>query len=383
MYSMKRLTNHMTVALLLTGVVFIATSCDDNEDTTPQPPDLSAWTDLTADNAYANCFIVETAGQYRIEPKKVDGSAINDIASADWIWSTNDVDPQGLVKEVQYEDGYIRFSIGEGKGNALIGAFDANGNVLWSWHLWMTDKPAHQTMSNGTVFMDRNLGATSASPNEPALTYGLKYQWGRKDPFYGGTQNEETGQVFAQANAHTVFNPSTRLAWVALKRNASNGTLEYTHSHPSTFIYTDKGEDGCDWLTVRNDALWSDETTGAKTNNDPCPYGYRVAYDGAWEGCGYWNVADDPIHGGRTYIDETTGDKFWWPLAGTRWGDQDAGLLGYVGLEGVGAIWMRTTINTGHNASCFYYHQGSYMGASYGMYRAYGESVRCTYERGQ
>ena len=49
-------------------------------------------------------------------------------------------------------------------------------------------------------------------------------------------------------------------------------------------------------------------------------------------------------------------------------------------MNGVGAIWMRTTINCGYNASCFYYHQGTYLGSSYAMYRAYGESVRCVKE---
>lgn len=35
--------------------------------------------------------------------------------------------------------------------------------------------------------MDRNLGATDTKGQE---SYGLLYQWGRKDPFIGGKANE-------------------------------------------------------------------------------------------------------------------------------------------------------------------------------------------------
>lgn len=353
----------------------LAVSCDKGGGEIP--PFVPEGTDLSAGGAFANCYMVEKGGRYCFEAKRVDGSAVEGVESADWIWSTKDASGGGLVHDVEYRDGYVSFTAGEEHGNALIGAFDASGNVLWSWHLWLTEKPALQTLDSGATFMDRNLGAMSASPEEdPALTYGLKYQWGRKDPFYAGSSNESSDAVFSKAREATVFNPALDADWSSVKKDALNGTVEFATANPTVFIYTDKGEDGCDWLVGRNDWLWSDEQTGAKTNYDPCPAGYRVAYDGAWEGCGYWNVDDDPLNGGRTHVSEA-GERFWWPLDGTRWGDADAGMLGYVGLNGVGVIWMRTTINCGYNASCFYYHQGTYLGSSYAMYRAYGESVRC------
>lgn len=368
----------LRIFAVATALCLVAASCDKGGGTVP--PFVPEGHNLSADGAFANSYIVEEGGEYCFEARRVDGSPVEGIAYADWIWSTDDVRPEGLVSDVSYNDGYICLTAVQGKGNAVVGAFDADGKVLWSWHLWFTEQPALQTLDNGAVFMDRNLGAMSAEPEDVELTYGLKYQWGRKDPFYGGGSNEDASSVFSEARAATVFNPDIEgFGWTAEKKSPSNGTVEFAVANPTVFIYTDKGEDGCDWLLERDDYLWNDPLTDGKTNYDPCPAGYRVAYDGAWEGCGYWNVDDDAENGGRTHVTEA-GEHIWWPLDGTRWGDADAGRLGYVGLYGVGAIWMRTTVGCGYNASCFYYHQGTYLGSSYAMYRAYGESVRCVKE---
>jgi hypothetical protein len=89
------------------------------------------------------------------------------------------------------------------KGNAVI-AFRVNGEIYWSWHIWVTDDPtngaAYKSFSNikrmrsdGTVelipdsdwkWMDRNLGALTSSitSSDWNRSIGLLYQWGRKDP---------------------------------------------------------------------------------------------------------------------------------------------------------------------------------------------------------
>lgn len=343
-----------------------------------QRPQADNSTDLTPNGTYANCFMVQEEGEYRFAARLVDGSEVTGISGADWIWSTLGEDSKGLVSDVRYENGYVYFTADDEKGNALIGVFDANGKVLWSWHIWLTEQPEIQQLDNGTKFMDRNLGAMSAKPQEAPLTYGLKYQWGRKDPFYGGAYNEADDEaVFSRAAENTVTNPALDVKWKSELKDETIGTIEYAQANPMTFIYTTENQR--DWISVRNDYLWSDEKTGAKTNYDPCPAGYRVAFDGAWEGVGYYNVDDDPENGGRTHTTEA-GEVFWYPLAGSRWGDKGAGQLDYVGAYGSGTIWMRTTILTGTNASCFYYHQGTYVANSYAMYRAHGVAVRCTYE---
>lgn len=92
------------------------------------------------------------------------------------------------------------------EGNALI-SYEVGGVIYWSWHVWVTDDPTQdgsnyisvssffiqQQQNSGTItninpsdwkWMDRNLGATSASLTGPDWNKngGLLYQWGRKDP---------------------------------------------------------------------------------------------------------------------------------------------------------------------------------------------------------
>ena len=66
----------------------------------------------------------------------------------------------------------ISFRTGSRQGNALIGLFDAWGNCIWSWHIWVASynpDSSAQTYASGAVILDRNLGAIGpASPQRPA-----------------------------------------------------------------------------------------------------------------------------------------------------------------------------------------------------------------------
>lgn len=86
----------------------------------------------------------------------------------------------------------------KGKGNAVI-AFKVDGQVYWSWHVWVTDNPDNGIVYNqgfetnadmqpfAVQYMDRNLGAGAAGflGDDWQKSGGLLYQWGRKDPFPG------------------------------------------------------------------------------------------------------------------------------------------------------------------------------------------------------
>ena len=93
-----------------------------------------------------------------------------------------------LIKNVVYDSSTNRmtFTVGSGQtGNAII-AVKAGSTILWSWHIWVVDdnsfllNPVDNGWSGG-IFMDRNLGAFNSSSTSDS--YGLYYQWGRKDPF--------------------------------------------------------------------------------------------------------------------------------------------------------------------------------------------------------
>lgn len=109
-----------------------------------------------------------------------------DGMTADWLWT----DSEGLVSGVALDttSGDIFLTVGEGRGNALV-ALMQDGKVVWSWHVWVTDAPQTMTYGNGTVFMDRNLGAVGTTAGGTDA-YGMYYQWGRKDPFYGARKRK-------------------------------------------------------------------------------------------------------------------------------------------------------------------------------------------------
>ena len=151
-----------------------------------------AQTDLS-EHGTANCYVVSQSGDYRFKAVRGNGSQGFDgaIKSCSVLWESFGSDtaplPGELISEALYSDGYLIIRIPEPfrKGNAVVAAKDDKGHVLWSWHIWLTDMPQGQEFLNGDVVMDRNLGAVSVTPLSQE-SYGLLYQWGRKDPFFGG-----------------------------------------------------------------------------------------------------------------------------------------------------------------------------------------------------
>ena len=250
-------------------------------------PSDSTGLGTALDNAgSANCYIVSDAGKYSFSAVKGNGKKpIGNIASVEVLWETFGTDtapqPGDLIAEVSYDEAKNAVSFATAaefsKGNALIGAKDARGKILWSWHIWMTDKPEDQVYLNDAgIMMDRNLGATSATPGDVGAL-GLLYQWGRKDPFPG-----------TSSNSKDTFTPAATspAEWPApVKSDENNGTIEYAVANPTLFItQNDKNED---WHftgdKTMDDTRWK---PSVKTIYDPCPPGYMVPVgddkDGIW-----------------------------------------------------------------------------------------------------
>lgn len=156
-------------------------------------------------------IIIPVAKAYAVwQNNKWLGAKIPDgKATAEVLWE----DVHGLIKTgAGYsleltdaaENAKIRVRINKSKkGNAVV-ALRINGEIYWSWHIWVTDDPSNgstyksfpgvtRERSNGTIeaipdadwgWMDRNLGAISSSmtSSEWNRSGGLLYQWGRKDP---------------------------------------------------------------------------------------------------------------------------------------------------------------------------------------------------------
>lgn len=134
----------------------------------------SEGVDLSAQGA-ANCYIVSESGKY-----KFDISGYNGV-KAFLLWNENGATD---ISDVELSGNFIYFQKNDfTKGNAVISLADAEGTIVWSWHIWSTDKP-NTIEVNGQKWMDRNLGATSTEPNN-IDSYGLRYNPGNPFPFPG------------------------------------------------------------------------------------------------------------------------------------------------------------------------------------------------------
>jgi hypothetical protein len=209
--------------------------------------------------------------------------------------------------------------------------------------------------------MDRNLGATSATPGDVGA-FGLLYQWGRKDPFMGTC-----------AKSGTTLAASTG-TWTTIK---STQTVDYAEENPMTYIGSGSGE----WCT----GTWANKSDytkrwmeSKKTMYDPCPVGYRVpdgGENGFWVTAKVKSSADLSNHGIYwTLADgETTA---WYPAVGCR--SRGSGAL--VNVGSCGYCWSASPNPSNSNyAYNLLFYNGNVNPAN-SNYRSYGYSVRCVRE---
>lgn len=370
----------------------------------------------------ANCYIASWANtRYMFDATvrgngvDTDGSTLAKItgaASAKVIWQTDKLIEPGTVK---FENGKIYFTLAEGfnpsdGGSALIALYsdaDAAGSILWSWHIWVTDyRPDvivktneisqrdevyttrgvsgqvhtygrnYWTTCPNRAIMDRNLGAEkalydfAASAGENWPTFGLFYEWGRKDPFPGAALNT-TGTIrpLYQADGTSRYSMPSRLT--------SRVAVDVAVTLPTTYIGVSN-----DWTSPSNDHLWN-SSNGGKTAYDPCPPGWRSAPLGIWNDftldgtctkSSTWTAATD-LKGGRLYSAGNV--RAWYPASGSR-GSSDGGLF-EVAIGG--SSWAATI------ASGSLYHDAPRMRVTYNSVefsrstlRAAGCPVRCVQE---
>lgn len=326
--------------------------------------------DLSA-NGTANSYIVSSAGSYKFSTVKGNSSeSVGAVSSAEVLWETfgTDVTPNvgDLVKNVKYADGTISFETPSAfkEGNAVIAAKDASGNILWSWHIWLTDQPEEQVYyNNAGTMMDRNLGATSATPGDVGAL-GLLYQWGRKDPFLGSSSISSS--TLAKS---TITWPS------AVASSSATGTVDYAILNPTTFV-TALSSSEYDWhYASRDNTLW---TTSDKTKSiyDPCPAGWRVpdgGSNGIWSKAGFIDTTYDGTNEGISFSISSPSTT-WYPASGYRFyyagGLLDVGYYGYYWSASPGSL---------HAYTLSFNFDGNVNPSDYET-RAYGYSVRCLQE---
>ncbi len=279
-------------------------------------------------------------------------------SSARLLWE----DQLGLVTNVEFLYGYVRFRVPNhsSRGNAVIAVYDKEGKVLWSWHIWITDPPQTKTYQDGSFeldLLDRNLGATSATwsgAGDALDTYGLYYQWGRKDPSMGPqSYNYSVEDLITKP----YYDYSSRERTAAEITQFARPTVRDGVENPMFLIMPTAQQQAYyfNWIYERNDILWGyheSDGTMLKTIYDPCPFGYRVPlhselsklfesrrYTGLRDDYGQWVVATD-------------NSNIYFPYAGFKGVDRDLQSLvlswNYVGQKG---DYMTSTISKDNSGS--------------------------------
>ena len=251
--------------------------CVAAEETPILPPDeptepTGSAIDLS-ETASANSYIVTKAGDYKFKAVKGNSDEAVNAFAVGVLWETENTatapEAGAIIASASFDNGYVTFSTPETlkPGNALLAAVDAEGTILWSWHIWIPATEVTVWDSEalcGAKMMDRNLGAlvdTGASGDVDPLSIGLYYQWGRKDPFPGSTEFVKSPAGAAVAGT----------AWTYHKELI---TTDYSVAHPTEYASVPEVDAGV-WNADDPQDLWN-TADNKKTIYDPCPPGYRV-----------------------------------------------------------------------------------------------------------
>lgn len=296
------------------------------------------WIDLSS-NESANCYIITSKGAYSFAAVVGNSSTtINNIYSVDVLWEsfgTNETPSSGdLISSAAYRNGKILIMTPDvyKKGNAVVAAKDANGVILWSWHIWLTDQPNEEVYKNDAgVMMDRNLGALSAQKGSD-LSLGLLYQYGRKDPFPSSSKNKA---IFAKTTGEWPT-PAIDIPILESDKGVIGETAQFQIENPMTFIRFRNGG-------KTKGSVWTTE----KSVSDPCPSGWKVpddvwakaiGYSGRIEYSGLWDDENCGINGSGLF-----GATAWYPAGSTI--DAESGELKLY-LTGAGRNGFYWGINT-------------------------------------
>ena len=225
--------------------------------------------------------------------------------------------------------------------------------------------------SFGTM-MDRNLGATSATPGDVGAL-GLLYQWGRKDPFLGSSS----------ISSNTLAK-STKTWPSSVDSDSSTGTIAYATARPTTFITYNFSN--YDWYYTGDSSTDNTRWTTSERNKsiyDPCPAGWRVpdgGSNGVWSkalgsSSNFYDYPYDSTNEGMNFSGTFgSASTIWYLASGFR--NSDDGSLSYVGY--LGSYWSASPYNS--NAYGLFFSSGRSVFPLNDFIRAYGHSVRCLQE---
>lgn len=346
---------------------------------------------------WANCYVIESAPTKEYDGFCFDATVIGNgddglmsvgaqslypanahisPKSAGLLWETS----PGLISQIELLFGYVKFKVKKvstdhlkyQEGNAVIAVYDENKKILWSWHIWITDTPQdisyNKIQGTDITILDRNLGATAAmwegngaSSGSLLETYGLYYQWGRKDPSMGPPSadyypiNMITAPYYDYSSDTKDAAEVLRLPMPTLKDAVENPMhIILPTALTQTYYFN--------WLYEKIDFLWGyDETTGtnSKTIYDPCPYGYKVSGGELGDLFSSERSSFYYSNKGEGQIVTNQGSTFYFPYTGYKGVDRGLNSLiaswKYVGQK---ADYQSAIVNVRPDDKDYYMHRG-------------------------
>lgn len=311
------------------------------------PYDLSTHDENGSDirQTTANCYVVSAAGTYQLplvygnaikngsensaayqggkfkdyQNNTINNSRITNADNAVLVWSDGffmfkdihlDADKQNLVFTI--DSNYMQ------QANAVLAVRDASNRIMWSWHIWVTERPVYTYTerhilqdlfvgSNTYELMQCNLGwvdgkmvyynqrdltfrftqtgsgkTAELNVTQEGATFDYKdvgstyYQWGRKDPLVALKNWNSYG--YKDYRLHETGDPD-----YVYRYETGPTTIGNAIQHPNVF-YTRGTTGGADWNNENITTLWNardnggtlESTTSVKTIYDPSPRGFKV-----------------------------------------------------------------------------------------------------------
>lgn len=349
----------------------------------------------------ANCYMVVPGNTLTFNPYASPGEYITTtgwtsyetrmgtkespkITRVGLVWQTK----PGLIKELYNltSSGEIRLVTNNESGNALIAAYDDSNNILWSWHIWVTDyvlDNVSDDMSdnsavkagngyvckwNNNIWMDRGIGAEA--PGLGVKAFGMCYQWGRKDPFpppLGNVSTDDGASPESIAPKALMYNMDGVDVYVSGEAISGTGYIfDKAMNTPNVFFVSNTSKTWCGSSVVTD--LWQNNK---KTFFDPCPAGWRVVssnnnFNGTYITAVYVNNSANWDTNGLVCKSVS---QLSWPYGGYR--HVDAGIAKGPGHQGL--YWTTTT--SGVSASVYGGRNASVQIGT--RVHSDGQSVRC------
>lgn len=340
-------------------------------------------------------------------------------AKAELVWQ----DVMDLVTDIKYNAGsnggnisfkVDRFSIQQ--GNAVIAIKDASNNVLWSWHIWVTDENIDNVIEvtnyqnvkynimpvnlgwcddDVTTYAERSCkvrftagdASKEVTIRQVSASITIRgnhpyYQWGRKDPLRPSNGLADTNKTWYDKNGtSSQSNPATEnfSAGVTCIMNyiLKPDVMQNQVSGDNTYANL--------WSADNNVYTANDENV-IKTIYDPSPVGFKLPPSNAFTGFtttgeyvstlsqinGEW---DSSLKGWNFYTDSSKNKTIFFPASGYRY--RSNGMVSKVSSDGFYWSAVPSSPTKGHY---LYFSSLQVIPLSTSNYRAVGFGVRSSQE---